>query len=331
MLTFAWPFIFLLLPLPWLAQKYLPRVEKKKEAVLKIPFLFRIKTLNSEKRTAFALPKRLDQLLYLSIWLLLLTTAANPRFLGEPQPITQSGRNIMLAVDLSESMEIPDLTQNNRITRLQIVKTVAADFILKRRGDKLGLILFGSKAYLQAPLTLDRKTVGSMLDDATIGLAGGYTAIGDAIALAVKKLSTEDIKSRILILFTDGGNNTGSVLPIEAAELAKDKHIKIYTVGIGASQMVVNGFFGRQLVNPSADLDEATLKKIANLTDGKYFRAQDEKTLSQILEAISKLEPIDTEKNNFRPITALFYWPLALALLLTSILIFPYLREMQRP
>lgn len=324
MFTFAWPFVFLLLPLPWLIQKYWPRTEKKNEVMLRVPFLFRAQALNQHVAYTFVFPHRLRQFFHLCIWVLLITACANPLWLGNPVPITQAGRNIMLAIDLSQSMEIPDLQRDNRtLNRLQTVKEVAASFIEKRYGDKLGLILFGSKAYLQTPLTLDRKTVHNMLDDATIGLAGGYTAIGDAIALAVKKLSTENIKSRILILFTDGGNNSGSIEPLEAAKLAKDNEIKIYTVGIGATRIIVEGIFGPQEVNPSADLDETTLKQIASLTQGQYFRAQDEKTLMNILESINDLEPVNTSGDTVRPITALFYWPLAAALLLIFLFIFP--------
>lgn len=327
MFTFAWPLFFLLLPLFWLVQKYWPQTEKKNEAMLRVPFLFRIHALNQHSAASFMIPTRFKQWFGLVIWVLLIVACANPEWLGSPVTINQSGRNIMLAVDISQSMEIPDLQRNNRtLNRLETVKEVAADFIEKRHGDKLGLILFGSKAYLQTPLTLDRKTVHNMLDDATIGLAGGYTAIGDAIGLAVKKLKNENIKSRILILFTDGGNNSGSIDPIEAAQLAKDNQIKIYTVGIGATQMLMTGFYGPQMINPSADLDETTLKKIADLTAGQYFRAQDEKTLANIFEAINELEPISAPISTMRPITALFYWPLAAAVLLFFILIFPNLK-----
>lgn len=324
MFTFAWPFIFLLLPLLWVVQKYLPQSQKRNEAMLRVPFMSRINELN-QKPTAFGLSSHyLNQILSFCAWGLLLVACANPQWLGEPLPIKQDGRNIMLAVDLSPSMEIPDLQRDDHtINRLQTVKEVAANFIEKRHGDKLGLILFGSKAYLQTPLTFDRKTVRTMLDDASIGLAGERTAIGDAIGLAIKKFGTEDIKSRILILLTDGGNNTGEIDPVQAAELAKDNQIKIYTVGIGASQMAVRGLFGKQLINPSADLDETLLKKISDTTQGQYFRAQDEKTLVNILEAINQLEPISTDIKTARPITPLFYWPLAAALVFFSLLIFP--------
>lgn len=329
MFNFAWPFMFLLLPVYFLVLKFIPQKARRNESMLRIPFLARIQELPKHSAANYVVSSSFKSFLGFVIWSLLIVACANPQWLGNPVPVKQEGRNIMLAVDLSQSMEIPDLQRDDQtITRLDTVKGVASNFIEKRHGDKLGLILFGSKAYLQTPLTFDRKTVGNMLDDATIGLAGGRTAIGDAIGLAVKKFSNEDTKSRIVILLTDGANNSGQIDPIEAAELAKDNKIKVYTIGIGASEMVVSGVFGKQLVNPSADLDEGLLKKISEMTQGQYFRAQDDQTLASIMESINQLEPINTDANKARPITALFYWPLAVALLFLSILFFPNKQEL---
>jgi len=327
MFTFAWPGAFLLLPIFWIALKYF-RKHRVNDDMLKVPFLSRILALNQHQLSTTHHKINIKYLSALCGWSLLILACTNPQWLGKPLPIKQEGRNIMLAVDLSPSMDIPDLQRNNTtINRLQTVKEVARGFIDKRQGDKLGLILFGSKAYLQTPLTFDHDTVRNMLDDATIGLAGDRTAIGEAIGLAVKKFSTEQAKSRILILLTDGGNNSGLVDPIEATELAKDNHIKIYTVGIGASKMLVRGFFGSKFINPSADLDESLLQKIASSTQGQYFRAQDEKTLINILEAINQLEPVSTDNKTARPVIPLFYWPLAAAIVFFSLIIFPFTRE----
>jgi len=328
MFKFAWPYVFLLLPLLWLVCRYFPSLQQNNDAMLRIPFLSRVHTLNQTPASANIIYPNLQRLIRLCAWFFLITACANPQWLGNPLPIKKDGRNIMLAIDLSPSMEIPDLQQGDQSkNRLQSVKEVAAEFIDKRHGDKLGLILFGSKAYLQTPLTFDRKTVRTMLDDATLGLAGRSTAIGDAIGLAVKKFSMENIKSRILILLTDGGNNSGSVDPLQAAELAKDNQIKIYTVGIGASQMQVPGLFGSQTINPSADLDEGLLQSISATTGGQYFRAQDEKTLMNILDAINQLEPISSEINTARPVTCLFYWPLSAALLMFAFLLLSIFNE----
>lgn len=325
MFTFAWPSLFFLLPLIWIVQKFFIGQQVNQDAMLRVPFLSQLTTLNQQS-SASVLPDNLKKFYALCAWSLLLIACANPEWLGEPLPVQQAGRNIMLVVDLSPSMAIPDLQHNNNlINRLQSVKTVAANFIDKRQGDKLGLILFGSKAYIQTPLTFDHKTVRSMLDDATIGLAGNQTAIGDALGLAVKKFSTENIKSRVLILLTDGGNNTGVIDPMEAAELAKQNNIKIYTVGIGASHLEISNAFGTQVINPSADLDETLLKNIANKTQGHYFRAEDQSALTTILESINKLEPVSSENKTARPITALFYWPLTAALFFLTLIIYPNL------
>jgi len=322
MFTFAWPYVFFLLPLIWIVQRYLPGKQTNNDAMLRVPVIARIQALDHAS-AAVVLPDNLKQLAALCAWILLLAACANPQWLGEPLSIRQDGRNIMLAVDLSPSMAIPDLQRgNNIINRLQSVKAVAAGFIDKRQGDKLGLILFGSKAYLQTPLTFDRQTVRSMLEDATLGLAGNQTAIGDALGLAVKKFTSENIKSRVLILLTDGGNNTGVIDPMEAAELARQNNIKIYTVGIGASQLEVSNPFGTQVINPSADLDETLLKNIASKTNGQYFRAEDQAALANILESINKLEPVSSDSKTARPITALFYWPLAAALFFFTVVIF---------
>jgi len=327
MFTFAWVYALLLLPLLWVVEKFVPK-KTIQEASLMVPYLDRFKA-QSNTTASLSFDRSIKQTLKTLAWCCLVIACANPQWLGAPVPIKQEGRNIMLAVDLSRSMEIPDLQQNavqgdNRLTRLQVVKNVAQQFIEQRQGDKIGLILFGSKAYLQTPLTFDHKTLSHMLDDATIGLAGDRTAIGDAVGLAIKRMGTEDEKSRILILLTDGGNNSGVLEPNEVIALAKRTHIKIYTVGLGADRLEVNGFFGSQMINPSADLDEKLLKKMAADTNGKYFRAQDDKTLSEILAAINQLEPISADAQSARPIKALFYWPLCFALVLFILLIFPY-------
>lgn len=323
MFNFAWPYILLLCPLILIVQIFFPRYKKMQEAMLRVPLLGRIEHLT---KTGTSTKHSLDkhQIYGVLVWIFLVVACANPEWLGEPVSLHQEGRNIMLAVDLSPSMSIPDFKRGNQlINRLQSVKSIAADFIEARRGDKMGLILFGSKAYLQTPLTFDRQTVKNMLDDASIGLAGDRTAIGDALGQAIKKLSHEDERSRVVILLTDGGNNAGVVEPIEAASLAQKHKIKIYTIGIGATELVINTAFGPQVVNTSADLDEALLKDIASKTGGQYFRANDQKALANILDLINQVEPVQAENKTARPITALFYWPLAVACVFLSLLLLP--------
>ena len=230
---------------------------------------------------------------------------------------SRNGRDLMLAVDLSGSMEVQDFFINKRaVDRLTAIKYVAGDFINRRVGDRLGLILFGTQAYLQTPLTFDRKTVMTLLNESAIGLAGDNTAIGDAIGLAIKRLKNQPADSRVLI--TDGANTAGEVSPLKAAELAAANKLKIYTIGVGADEMIVRSFFGSRKVNPSADLDENTLVKIAESTGGRYFRARNADELNNIYMLLDQLEPIEKDKQFFRPRTDLFYWPLALALLLAG-------------
>ena len=320
MIHFEWPWIVLLLPLPIIIRYLLKPVEVVNEAALRVPFINEFNSDPSEE-------KRFDktqQLFWFAIiaWCLLVLSAMNPKWLGEFVEIPVSGRDLMLAVDLSGSMEEEDFMINDqRVDRLTATKWVAGQFIERRIGDRLGLILFGEQAYLQTPLTFDRTTVKTLLHESAIGLAGQSTAIGDAIGLAVKRLREQDEQSRVLILLTDGANTAGAVEPVPAAELAAREGLKIYTIGIGADEMVMRSFFGTRRINPSADLDEKTLKAIAEKTGGRYFRARDTKQLAQIYALLDELEPIEKDVQRFRPQTALFYWPLAISLLLMYLII----------
>jgi Ca-activated chloride channel family protein len=204
------------------------------------------------------------------------------------------------------------------VDRLTLVKAAANDFIAQRKGDRLGLILFGSKAYLQTPLTFDHTTVADMLADASIGLAGVETAMGDAMGLAIKELTQNAEKDRILILLTDGGNNAGQVQPLEAARLAAQNHIRIYTIGLGASALVINSLLGPQVINPVSDLDQDVLKTIAKQTGGLYFRAANAEDLYQVYQTMDQIEPVAADAGRFHPVTPLYAWPLAVALLLSG-------------
>jgi len=258
-------------------------------------------------------------------WIFLITASAQPKWSGEAIEIPVSGRDLMLAVDISGSMETPDMFfAQDPVNRLTAVKSVLQPFIRQREGDRMGLILFADNAYLQTPLTFDRKTIEKMLYDSFIGMAGSKaTAIGDAIGLAVKRLKdlpADESDSRVLILLTDGSNNAG-IDPVTAAKLAKQIGIKIYAIGFGADEMIVRSFLGRQRVNPSRDLDEKTLKLIAETTGGQYFRARDTQELKKIYQTLDQLEPVESDNLTFRPTKSLFYWPLAIALILSLIMI----------
>ncbi|WP_185230361.1 vWA domain-containing protein [Teredinibacter franksiae] len=320
MFEFAWTWVFLLAPLPLIAYLFLPAVQRQESALL-VPFFTRASTLQNDSGQGVTRRKLSSLLLYICAWLLIVTAAARPQWIGDPIEIPASGRDLLLAVDISGSMETPDMLVNDeQIPRIAVVKYVVSDFIQRRESDRIGLILFGTQAYLQAPLTFDRATVSQLLDESRLGFAGENTAIGDAIGLAIKRLRDRPASQRVLILLTDGANTAGEVSPRQAADLAKQAGIKIYTVGVGANEMIQRmGIFGgmSRMVNPSSELDEDTLKYIADSTGGTYFRAHDPRELQQIYALLDKLEPIEQAKNTFRPTRALFYWPLALAILLS--------------
>lgn len=274
-------------------------------------------------------PSRLRLWLAIPAWLLLVLAAARPQWVGEAVQLPLSGRDLMLAVDLSGSMKERDFViEGERVDRLTATKWVAGDFIERRVGDRIGLILFGDKAYLQTPLTFDRKTVKTLLDEAAIGLAGKQTAIGDAVGLAIKRLQRSPDQSRVLILLTDGANTAGEVDPERAAEIASRTGLKIYTIGIGADRMTVRSLFGSQVINPSRELNERVLKALADKTGGRYFRAKNSTELAQIYQLLDELEPVEQESQLFRPVQSLYHWPLACSLILASlVLAIPLLRE----
>ncbi|MCP4433075.1 MAG: VWA domain-containing protein [Gammaproteobacteria bacterium] len=318
MFQFEWPWVFLALPLPLLVYYLFPAGVERHEAALRVPFLqdFRLSQQTElQSRRKFWL-----KLMCLMAWLLLVAAGSRPQFLGESIGIDISGRDLMMAVDLSDSMRIGDFKINgDEVNRLVATKYVASQFIERRKGDRLGLILFGSRAYLQAPLTFDTKTINQLLLESAIGLAGERTAIGDAIGLSLKRLEQSDYDSRVLILITDGANTAGEVTPLKAAELAAEHGLKIYTIGVGADEQIKSTWFGVRKINPSAQLDEKTLRGIAEMTGGRYFRARDTEEFEQIYKVLDELEPLNREQQTLRPVETLFYWPLSAALLLSLI------------
>jgi Ca-activated chloride channel homolog len=321
MIHFEWPWVAVLLPLPLIIRYIMKPVEVVNEAALRVPFLDEFNALSISSHHVDV--KRRYFWMALIVWCLLISAGMRPQWLGDFIEIPVSGRDLMLAVDLSGSMEEEDFEINKRrVNRLVATKYVAGEFIERRIGDRLGLILFGEHAYLQTPLTFDRITVKTLLHESAIGLAGQSTAIGDAIGLAVKRLREQDEQSRVLVLLTDGANTSGEVDPLAAAELAAREGLKIYTIGIGADEMIVRSFFGGRRINPSLDLDEKTLQAIADKTGGRYFRARDTEQLQEIYKLLDELEPIEKDVQRFRPQASLFYWPLAIALILMSVFLF---------
>ncbi|KHD07971.1 BatB protein [Candidatus Thiomargarita nelsonii] len=323
MIHFEWPWLFLALPLPLIVRYLLPATTSVENAALRVPFIEDFQSLN--QKVQHKTIKRWPLWLATLAWILLVIAATRPQWWDEPIELPINGRDLMMAVDLSGSMRYKDFRiQDRTVDRLTATKWVAAQFIERRVGDRLGLILFGDQAYLQVPLTFDRQTVRTLLNESAIGLAGKQTAIGDAIGLAVKRFLHKNKKNQeswILILLTDGVNTPGKIEPLKVAELAAQEGLKIYTIGIGADEMVLRDFFGTRRINPSVDLDEKTLKQIAEKTGGRYFRARDTAGLEKIYALLDELEPIQKDNLFFRPTKALYYWPLSMALLLSAIII----------
>ncbi|CAH1204151.1 BatA (Bacteroides aerotolerance operon) [Candidatus Nitrotoga sp. BS] len=312
MIHIAWPWMILFLPLPWLLRRWLPPATVQGSALF-LPFAALVPI---DKIPALQVNSRKRSMLFALAWLLLVAATMRPQWLDDPLPVPTTGRRILLAVDVSGSMATPDMAGN--YSRLNVVQKVAGDFIQHRHGDQVGLILFGTRPYLQAPLTADLDTVSQFLRESVVGEAGTQTAIGDAIGLALKRLQSNQADpgkqgEMVLILLTDGGNNAGLMGPLAAAKIAVSTGLRIYTIGVGAEveQSILFGTRG------NTDLDEDTLKSIARISNGEYFRATDADALQEVYARIDKLEPSAGREQWYRPHSEWFIWPLALALLLS--------------
>jgi Ca-activated chloride channel homolog len=302
MFEFALPWILLLLPLPFLIGRLKPR--EQIQAALRVPFFQQAQTLQ-QTLTASAKSSLKNLSLWL-IWIATLCAAANPQWIGDTVKMPSSGRDLLLAVDISGSMREPDMVfQQYRVTRLVAVKKVIGDFVARRTSDRLGLILFGTNAYLQAPLTFDTNTVQQMLLESEVGLAGESTAIGDAVALGIKRLKDYPDNKRVMILLTDGQNTAGEITPEQATDLAVTAKITIYTIAFSPYDQ---------------EVDAQAMRSLAEKTGGAYFRARSMQELDAIHHQLDKLEPSESDEETFRPVKTLFYWPLAFALVLSLLL-----------
>jgi Ca-activated chloride channel homolog len=324
MIEWIWPWLLVLAPLPWLVRRLLPPATSQQPA-MRAPFYAEWQQISEVSGGRASAGNAAPAIGLWLLWLLLLLAAARPVWVGEAIELPNSGRDLMMAVDISGSMRIEDMqVRQTMVPRVEAVRQVGAQFISQRSGDRLGLILFGSNAYVQSPLSFDTSTVERFLSEAQIGFAGEETAIGDAIGLAVKRLKERPAESRVLILLTDGQDTASSVKPLDAAKLAAKLGIRIYTIGIGADSLTLPGLFGSSFgsrqVNPSAELDEATLQEIAQLTGGEYFRARNPQELVTIYQLLDELEPVEQETSLYRPRQALGYLPLLGALFLSFLL-----------
>ena len=323
MILFAYPIAFVLLIVPYLIRRLLPAVKGLHGDALRVPFLNDIKKISIQSgeiwqiggsNKGFSVPL----LLLCLVWFLLVTALARPQWVGEPVRVKNSGRDILLVTDISQSMLENDFSyRGRRLNRLNAVKTVVSDFIEKRPDDRIGLILFGSRAYLQAPITYDKKSVIDILRQTDAGMAGNSTAIGDALGLALKTLRKADRPDeKIIILLTDGENNDGALSLAQAIDLAKKENIKVYTIGVGSSDNFMASFMGLNLAG--SGLDEKSLRELAEETEGRYFRATDLNSLAEVYEAINRLEPTENDSRFVRESREYYYIPLLAAVLLAA-------------
>ena len=314
MIEFAWPLAFAALPLPLLV-RWLSRPASSQESALLVPDANAFAV--SDVRASAAKRSHWREVWLWLGWATLIVALARPQITGDPVLLPATGRDLMLAVDISGSMSTEDLALGRgRADRLTVVKTVVREFVQRRRGDRVGLVLFGSRAYLQSPLTFDLNTVETLLMEAPVGIAGGKTAIGDAIGLAVKRLRHRPSEGRVLVLLTDGANNAGAVSPRRAAQLAAVTGIRIHTIGVGREPAVRQAAGGTRVTSPGSGLDEATLADVAGITGGDFFRASDTEGLRDVYRRIDALEPVAQDAKPYRPVSELYHYPLAAAALL---------------
>jgi len=314
---FAWPWLLAAIPLPWLVHALLPARASQVPA-LRVPWGERLRKVASGG-VLQASPRGFPWLAMLA-WSLLCVAAARPQDLGPPIAPPQVGRDMMLAVDLSASMGEADMELGGRqVDRLTAAKAVLADFLDRRVGDRIGLVVFGDRAFALTPLTLDRDSVRQQLDASVVGLAGRATALGDAIALSTKRLQQQDTEQRaekehVLIVLTDGVNTAGVLEPVKAAQIARDAGVRVHAIAFGGEGGGALSVFGFSLPTGGDEVDEAGLQKIAQLTGGRFFRARDTEALAGIYAEIDALEPVKRQGQAVRPKIERYPWPLGAAL-----------------
>jgi Ca-activated chloride channel homolog len=313
MFEFAWPWMLALLPLPLLAWWLLPPY-RARQASVQIPFFdrFAAATGQTPQRGAVVLQRRAIQMIAaVLIWILVVAALARPQWVGDPVTREISARDLILAIDISGSMDQRDFRtpDGTTLTRLDGVKRVIKDFIARRHGDRVALILFGTKAYVQVPFTQDLATATQLLEQTQVGMAGQQTAIGDTIGLAIKTLQNSTASQKLLILLTDGNDTASRVPPEHAADIARQNDVVVYTIGVG---------------DPAASgenrVDLSILQSVATTTGGRFFRAEDGAQLQAIYADIDRLAPAKLDTLSWRPKLPLFQWPLGAAVILSLLL-----------
>lgn len=308
MLTFGYPWLLLLLPLPWVLRAVLPAVESRRMAV-RVPFGERLDAtlgISADEAASGVQPRRM--FLPTLLWLLVLAAVARPQWIEPPVTKELPTRDLLLLVDLSSSMLQEDFEnkEGKKEDRLAAVKEVLGDFLERRQGDRVGLVVFGDAPYLQAPFSTDLDLVRRLLDECQVGMAGPRTALGDAIGLGVSLFDQSDAPAKTIIALTDGNDTKSLVPPVEAARVASQRDIRIHTVAIGDPTTAGED-----------KLDAQALKDVASTTGGSYFFAGDRASLEGIYDELDKIETRDVKTVSHRPRRDLFFWPLAMALVLS--------------
>lgn len=318
MIELIWPWAFAILLLP-LVLRFLIPARTASEAALNVPHIESFVFTQQEGSGGSSHRSFFLVIIALLAWLSLATALARPQWTGEPTVLPTLSRDLVLAIDISGSMGCDDMIVNGRqYTRNEVVKRAVQDFVEKRDGDRIGIVLFGSLPYVYVPLTPDVLTASHMLTDAPVGIAGGYTAIGDSLGLSIKQTLNHPTEHRVVVLMTDGASNFGELNPIDAAELAAASDVTVYTIGIIPPTSTLDFFTAFRRCS-SETVDEELMTAIAQKTNGKYFKAEDLNALLAIYEEIDALEPIENEGQTVRPMRALYHYPLALALALFAL------------
>lgn len=322
MLSFAYLWIFLLLPLPWLVRLILPPRQRSSVAV-RVPFGDRLRSAMAGGNVGDkAVKKSLQWWVPTLLWVLFLVALARPQWMEPPITKELPTRDLLLLVDLSGSMQAEDFTnaEGENVDRLSAVKEVLDEFLTKREGDRVGLVVFGDAPFLQAPFSTDLDLSRQLLEETAVGMAGAKTALGDAIGLGVNLFEESDAPAKTIIALTDGNDTKSQVPPVEAARVASQRDIRIHAVAIGDPLSV-----GEE------KLDEETLKQVAKTAGGSYFFAGDREQLSGIYDELDRIETRQVDVVSHRPRRDLFFWPLLAALLLSllekSALIFRQIRS----